>query len=190
MALGAEELAVRRARDDEAIIREAFERHGHWRFARYLAKGYQGTCYKLERKNPATGAGPTNIAFKVSGKLRDLEFWDWKKVHRPSELDDENEGPAERDDDDFVAPQILKMLQNSSHTAHWIDVSPNPALLDRSINAPAVGWQYMQWLPNGTLKRFQDRWRRQNVPIPNRLLWSLFLCCEYIRSNAAMLLAS
>lgn len=43
------------------------------------------------------------------------------------------------------------------------------------LKGPVVAMEYLE---NGSWDRLMDRAKRHRIELPNRLLWSLFLCCE------------
>ncbi|KAJ8132644.1 hypothetical protein O1611_g980 [Lasiodiplodia mahajangana] len=74
----------------------------------------------------------------------------------------------------------LDRLRGSIHIAQPSHVLDTPAWdqVTRSLKGPTL---LMDWIENGLLWKFYERRSELDEPLPNRLLWSLFLClCRMI----------
>lgn len=58
--------------------------------------------------------------------------------------------------------------------SHVLD-DPRWNTLTRPLRGPTL---LMEWIENGLLWDFYERRAGSDEPLPNRLLWSLFLCCK------------
>ncbi|KAI1339616.1 hypothetical protein F5Y15DRAFT_423851 [Xylariaceae sp. FL0016] len=83
----------------------------------------------------------------------------------------------------------LKKLRGCGHVIQTLDVAADP-LLRTPPGIRSVGsslWLYMEFAPNGTLYDFIERNKElYDRPLPNRLLWRLFMCCRSHVTRVAM----
>lgn len=80
---------------------------------------------------------------------------------------------AARDDTQArrVVSNFLRLIR------HIKQVFQCPASLAfRGILGPIIGMEYME---NGTMTRLVQRLEDKDVHLPNRVLWSFFLCCKF-----------
>jgi hypothetical protein len=88
---------------------------------------------------------------------------------------------------------VLLTLRGAAHVVRHIDIPNNPddsqvsddsdetevtQKSGGSSELPADGWIYMEWLENGTLGDFLSRINTNKKPLPNRLIWRLYMCCK------------
>ncbi|KAI0881488.1 uncharacterized protein GGS22DRAFT_196436 [Annulohypoxylon maeteangense] len=64
----------------------------------------------------------------------------------------------------------VNRLEYAAHVSNPIHLSNTPLL---HLGAP---YFIAEYLPHGTLVRFQERAIKAKLPLPNRILWSIFLC--------------
>lgn len=65
---------------------------------------------------------------------------------------------------------ILTLLQNARHIVNVIDIDQS------RLNRPILAIEYLQF---GSLYSLQERLHETEEQVPNRLIWSFFLCCEF-----------
>ncbi len=53
----------------------------------------------------------------------------------------------------------------------------------QSLKGPTL---LMDWIDNGLLWTFYERRSELDEPLPNRLLWSLFLCCKVLKGELVL----
>ncbi|KAI0455932.1 hypothetical protein F5B21DRAFT_523154 [Xylaria acuta] len=100
--------------------------------------------------------------------------------------DNDKENKEEDDEDNAGQSQIpnekkwLKVLRWSKHIVNDVTPTKDPLARQfpgiRSHHMDIDNWIYLEWLENGTLKRFVDRAIQLEIRLPNRLLWRFFLC--------------
>lgn len=96
-----------------------------------------------------------------------------------NEIDEEGEelrqvivklGHSHEDDKDTQKElEILELLRESRHIVNSIDVERS------GLRRPIL---IMEYLKHGSLYNLQRRVLHLNTAIPNRVLWSIFLCCK------------
>ncbi|KAI0151845.1 hypothetical protein GGR57DRAFT_513815 [Xylariaceae sp. FL1272] len=80
--------------------------------------------------------------------------------------------------------EVLNRLQGSMHIAQ-----PSALLDDRRFTNVLAGLcgpaLVMEWIENGLLQNFIERKADEEAPLPNRMLWSIFLClCRMVVAMA------
>ncbi|KAF3019405.1 hypothetical protein E8E14_012621 [Neopestalotiopsis sp. 37M] len=171
-------------KDEETLLKEAFDRISNYEFVRCIGEGCDGTAYLMQRKLPS-GTEPTRIVVKVSGFLRDAEWLEWMTEHKPEVTDPFNDAklPLFEKPADFLknkpqSDKVLQTLANSTHAAKWVYIDPDPAKSDRNLTSDICVVAYMNWLPNGDVAKFRSALLSDGTrkPVPNRLMWRFFLC--------------
>ncbi|ETS84753.1 hypothetical protein PFICI_02778 [Pestalotiopsis fici W106-1] len=126
----------RKARDGDTIVREAFERHGNYKYVRNIGEGAEGAAYLIQRKSPSE-TEPRRVVLKVSGGLEDLAYEEWRKTNAPwiRRPDYVVEVPVD-------TREWLQALANSTHTAKWVHIDPEPTKFDPDLTAKNVTVAY------------------------------------------------
>ncbi|KAI1186513.1 hypothetical protein F5B17DRAFT_403636 [Nemania serpens] len=84
----------------------------------------------------------------------------------------------------MIEIDALDRLRRSMHIAQPSHVLYNPRWnsLTKSLKGPTL---LMEWIENGLLWDFYERRAESDEPLPNRLLWSMFLClCRMVAGMA------
>ncbi|KAI1269206.1 hypothetical protein F5Y18DRAFT_423450 [Xylariaceae sp. FL1019] len=79
---------------------------------------------------------------------------------------------------------VLNRLRGSMHIAQ-----PSALIDDRRLKNILAGLRgpalVMEWIENGLLQKFLERKADEEAPLPNRMLWSIFLClCRMVVAMA------
>ncbi|KAI0467777.1 hypothetical protein F4859DRAFT_517647 [Xylaria cf. heliscus] len=105
---------------------------------------------------------------------------------QPNFKDDVDIDQPQDDDDtnyDSTFPNeaaMLKVLQWAKHIATGVEI-PNDPLTQTFPGTPwhrmrRNTWLYTEWIENGTVGKLARRANDQQIRLPNRLLWSFFMC--------------
>ncbi|KAI0121598.1 hypothetical protein BJ170DRAFT_698260 [Xylariales sp. AK1849] len=78
--------------------------------------------------------------------------------------------------------EAMKALKGAAHVVQLLEIADDPLRKGAAGTTilPTDRWIYMEWLENGTLDGFIERARRRGKPLPNRMLWRLFMCMARI----------
>ncbi|KAI2468692.1 hypothetical protein F4781DRAFT_397081 [Annulohypoxylon bovei var. microspora] len=79
---------------------------------------------------------------------------------------------AARGSDEDIKNEInrLKQLQFAAHVSNTIHLGDSPLV---TLQVP---YFLMEYLPHGSFRQFQERVTKANQILPNRMIWSIFLC--------------
>ncbi|KAI8961280.1 hypothetical protein F5Y11DRAFT_366836 [Daldinia sp. FL1419] len=141
-----------------------------------MGNGVNGILWAVNyNPTPEQDQHPRTTTKKILLKVnRDRAEW--------AQWDMQPEGAREEWGSLEMERSMLKVFQRARHSVTVIependplaqtypDIPPHPFFPDR--------WLYLEYLPNGTLERFSRRASRymQGRKLPNRMLWSFFLC--------------
>ncbi|ETS76750.1 hypothetical protein PFICI_12137 [Pestalotiopsis fici W106-1] len=157
-----------RAEKVARILKTRFDHDGRYFLDAYVGSGIQADVFRI-KKHGSDIPGPDRVAVKVPAmpELRTAK----------SEMIPEKEA--------------LRLFSGAMHVVQILDMRENVVGADplsRDIKdapmMPVSGWMYLEWLDNGTLHSFLQKARDVERPVPNRLLWRIFMC--YIRMITAM----
>ncbi|KAI0853477.1 hypothetical protein F5Y00DRAFT_270644 [Daldinia vernicosa] len=193
----------------EEVLRDYFSRDPEQRFEleRAIGSGMNGIAWRIKYKEQVQGQTRTRrLILKVDrpiegrGQQGDIpannayggEDNDEDEANENIDYNAEVDGriPYTYDDN---APQLvneriyLKMMQKAMHVVNLIEPPHDPfAKTFPDVDPHGLkGWVFMEYLENGTLRQFTDNvYDLLDGPLPNRLLWRLFLCL--IRACIAM----
>ncbi|KAI1758779.1 kinase-like domain-containing protein [Hypoxylon sp. FL1150] len=138
----------------------ANDSEARFRLEGQIGKGGQGTIYKLKYLKPRAGSLSRSLVVKIAD-------------------------PAKGSDVEGLAREkrILQRLQNCRHIVRMRNSLADP--LAPAAQEQGWEWIYLDTLENGTLSTFMGRLKRAgHNSLPNRLLWTVFLCM--IRACIAM----
>ncbi|KAI0435620.1 hypothetical protein F4803DRAFT_567511 [Xylaria telfairii] len=164
-----------------------------------LGGGEFGITWKLKYKafrSPITSmessSTPANVP-ETSGRLQPQSRYivlkaDYRQLNS-QDNEDGGDQPQDDDDDDDITPYdsmfpnekaMLQVLLWAKHISTGVEISNDP-LTQRFPGTPwhqmrRNTWLYTEWVENGTVGKFVRRAQEQQIQLPNRLLWSFFLC--------------
>ncbi|KAI0835626.1 hypothetical protein F5Y06DRAFT_275901 [Hypoxylon sp. FL0890] len=199
-------------RPDE-ILRLRYEMMDHfennliWEFEKVLDSGAFGTTAVMRYwpgEIKTKGLRPTRFhrrvvlkrALSIQGEAELRNEITWLSRMRGAEhivaiilsRDDPAPAPGATDGDgNTERPSFLRRLFQQPANPRRLMKRFDPRRTDQEMNlAGLAGYPLLvlEYLPNGTLGRIIDRAIRYNAHIPNRLLWSFFLCL--VRACVAM----
>ncbi|KAI8634666.1 hypothetical protein F5Y19DRAFT_469727 [Xylariaceae sp. FL1651] len=160
----------------------------------FLGGGYNGLTWKvkyepIEPVAASPGSNPWPTGLKTGERRIILKTTRRAAMNSSDHEEDEDEYNNSKSDSEYEdntqniieEKMFVRALQWAKHTV--TELRPHKDPLKQTF--PGVRphymkgeWMYMEWLENGTLKKFVDRALDNGVPIPlpNRLLWRLFMC--------------
>ncbi|KAI0014700.1 hypothetical protein F4780DRAFT_187691 [Xylariomycetidae sp. FL0641] len=146
-----------RVRQEAEIIRRHFERSRSYVFEGLIGAGSQGATFKIKRNGPPSLAAPATPTRRYVLK-RALEERGYPKLQEEI--------------------NILRRLRGSMHIARTIDENRDFGLVQTveqlSLRGPKL---LLEWIENGLFHDFLEKLsERREKPLPNRLLWKIFLC--------------
>ncbi|KAI0448864.1 kinase-like domain-containing protein, partial [Xylaria acuta] len=140
-------MASQNAKKLERKLHRFFIQDKRFRFVNKLPSGATGNCVCFEETHPQT-QNTRKIVLKY-----------------PNDDDDRTI--------DAVKNEIgwLRVLRNASHIVNTISIQNGPNAGLKGLDSVFIILEYME---NGTLRQFIQR--SEDTYVPNRILWSLFLC--------------
>ncbi|KAI1185524.1 kinase-like domain-containing protein [Nemania serpens] len=148
-------MASRNVKELEKKLQRFFATDIRFRLVKRLPSGATGNCVCFEEKHPQTG-NTRKIVLKYPGDDEETTL-------------------------DAIKNEInwLKVLRHSSHVVNILTIQNGPNAGLRGLDSIFIILEYME---NGSLRQFIER--SVDIDLPNRILWSLFLCL--VRACVAM----
>ncbi|KAI0883583.1 kinase-like protein [Annulohypoxylon maeteangense] len=141
------------------VLKECFSNNPRFEYKRLIAYGNYGSAHQV--------------------RYTDASQPDLKEFLVKRAFETQNAEDALRAEKGY-----LMRLRGSRHIVQVIDIPDNPLQNGPQSNVSGE-WLILEWIPNGSLKRFMDNVFVMGLaPLPNRLLWRLFFCL--IRACTAM----
>lgn len=164
-----------RAESVARILKTRFDDDGRYFLEAYVGSGVQADVFRMRKRSGAEKAsvnfGPERVAVKVPAPPDGHGRW--------------NHGHG---GDLFDEKEALKLFSGAMHVVKILEMhegGPDGDPLSKNVEGaaamPSKDWMYMEWLDNGNLTEFMLRAGKPPArPLPNRLMWRIFLCREYI----------
>ncbi|KAI1761583.1 kinase-like protein [Hypoxylon sp. FL1150] len=143
------------AQEQAAELKTYFTDNPRFRFIKLIGNGMNGATFHMRLNDPKV----PNITDFI--------------VKRAFEEDNAIEQLGEE-------KNFLRRLRGNKHIVESLDIPNNPL----SAHIDEESWMIQEYIPRGDLYTFMQRVREQRPKLPQRLLWSLFLCL--IRACIAM----
>ncbi|KAI0414664.1 kinase-like domain-containing protein [Xylaria grammica] len=176
--------ASRKQREQDEVdayireVREHFETVPHFRFEEYVSRGGYGVTALISQQGFGLRRGRKLIVKRaINNSARELrkEIRIMQKLNGSAHI---ARVVASKDDTDVA--QGWRQLSPLRRLTDRIRGSPPPDLL-AGLAGPTL---ILEYLENGSLNRLRERVIQARASVPNRVLWSIFLCL--IRSCVAM----
>ncbi|GAW17783.1 hypothetical protein ANO14919_072500 [Xylariales sp. No.14919] len=176
--------ASRKQREQDEVdayireVREHFETVPHFRFEEYVSRGGYGVTALISQQGFGLRRGRKLIVKRaINNSARELrkEIRIMQKLNGSAHI---ARVVASKDDTDVA--QGWRQLSPLRRLTDRIRGSPPPDLL-AGLAGPTLVLEYLE---NGSLNRLRERVIQARASVPNRVLWSIFLCL--IRSCVAM----
>ncbi|KAI0438127.1 hypothetical protein F4803DRAFT_570026 [Xylaria telfairii] len=168
------------------ILTQYFNRDEENRFHMdsVVGGGMFGLTWKLRYVASPTPSSPAPSSQHIVLKTdRIYSLYDDVSGVENEEKEDEDEDEEEFDRGQSLMPNEIKwlrVLRWSKHIVKEVTFTKDPLTRQfpgiRSHNMDIDNWIYLEWLENGTVKKFVDRATELGIQFPNRLLWRFFLC--------------
>ncbi|KAK7987039.1 hypothetical protein PG988_002027 [Apiospora saccharicola] len=153
------------------------------RIANYFG---DGTEYQLDR---FLSNGIAAHAWLVRYRRQDQDPWRKMVLKTPAYV----EGPLRQEQfangpegvEEFYEESMLLKTLRARHLVRLIEFGDQDPLERNGARNYFGNWIYLEFLENGTLAQFVEKYKAQDIPyVPNRLLWRIFMCM--IRACIAM----
>ncbi|KAK8121732.1 hypothetical protein PG984_010402 [Apiospora sp. TS-2023a] len=137
-----------------------------------------GTKYQLDR---FLSNGIAAHAWLVRYRRHDKDPWRKMVLKTPAYV----EGPLRREQfangpegvEEFHEESMLLKTLRARHLVRLIEFGDQDPLERNGARNYFGNWIYLEFLENGTLAQFVEKYKAQDIPyVPNRLLWRIFMC--------------
>ncbi|KAI2465536.1 hypothetical protein F4781DRAFT_408926 [Annulohypoxylon bovei var. microspora] len=173
----------------ERNMKEHFSFVPGWDFEKVIGTGKKGIAILVKNKRGLLHGAryrrlvvKRGISDRGDNELRVEIAW-FERVrgaaHIANMITSRNDTTLPDDSIPKTSISLIKRLFSKSHTGRRLRRSRDPRRIDEELQIRELGLYpviVLEYLENGTFGRLIDRCIHYNATVPNRLLWSFFLC--------------